>query len=137
MCLELVHINMEIIMRIIEIDITLHIPSLEKTMEWYADVLGWKYGCDLKNESGECLFGDVFFAHDPLIGFNLSKSEGQVDPTSFHPLIKVPDVEELYAEIKNKDVEIIQKPHDQGWGKTLHIRDINGFVLEFWNESAV
>jgi hypothetical protein len=32
------------------IDITMHVPSLEKTMAWYADVLGWKHGCDLRNE---------------------------------------------------------------------------------------
>jgi predicted enzyme related to lactoylglutathione lyase len=121
-------------MRIIGIDITMHVPSLEKTMAWYANVLGWKHGCDLKNESGECLYGDVYYAREPLIGFNLSKSKDKLDPSSFHPLIKVPDVEELYAEIREKDVEIIQKPQEQAWGKTLKIRDVNGYILEFWNE---
>jgi predicted enzyme related to lactoylglutathione lyase len=120
--------------RIIEIDITLHVPSLEKTMAWYKDVLGWDAGCDLENEAGECLYGDVFYAHDPLVGFNLSKAGADIKPSGFHPLIKVPDVEGLFQTIRDKDVCVVQAPQTQPWGVNCKIRDINGYVLEFWSE---
>ena len=120
-------------MKITVIDITMHVPNLEKTMLWYADVLGWKNGCDVANEAGECLYGDVYYSHDPLVGFNLSKTDTLLDPSSFHPLIKIPDADTFYAETKNKDIDITQEPQNQGWGKTMKIRDINGFILEFWN----
>ena len=41
-------------MKVETIDITLHVVSLERTMEWYKKILGWKSGCDLKNNQGEC-----------------------------------------------------------------------------------
>ena len=120
-------------MKILVIDITMHVPNLEKTFEWYVDVLGWNYCCDVKNEAGECLYGDVYFSHDPLVGFNLSKTKDLSDTSCFHPLIRVPNVAELYTDIKDKDIVIIQQPQNQGWGKTMKVRDVNNFILEFWN----
>jgi len=124
----------ERIVSIEQIDITLCVPSLEETQAWYRDVLGWNSGCDARNETGECLYGDVYYSRDPLVGFNLSKSADSSNPVGFYPLIKVPDVDELYKELQGKDVEIIQPPVENVWGKNFRIEDLNGFILEFWSE---
>ncbi|MFX0095240.1 MAG: VOC family protein [Candidatus Hodarchaeota archaeon] len=121
-------------MKIDQIDITMHVPSLEKTMKWYKQILGWNSGCDLKNDQGECIFGDVYYSREPLIGFNLLKTDQQSNPSGFHPLIKVDDLETLLVHFKKNNVEIIQDLEIQHWGKNLKIKDINGFVLEFWAE---
>jgi predicted enzyme related to lactoylglutathione lyase len=121
-------------MKIKQIDITMHVPSLENTMEWYKRILGWKSGCDLHNEKGECIFGEVKYSGDPLLGFNLLKTDKPVIPAGFHPLIKVDDIDSLLLLLKKKNVEIIQDVRVQHWGKNVRIKDINGFELEFWAE---
>ncbi len=121
-------------MKVETIDITLHVTSLEKTMEWYKKILGWKSGCDLKNDQGECLFGDVYYSHNPLIGFNLLKTNKPVIPLGFHPLLKVDNLESLITNFRKQNVEITQEIQIQPWGKNLKILDLNGFELEFWSE---
>ena len=123
-------------MKIEQMDITLCVPSIEETQEWYRDVLGWDSGCDARNEAGECLYGDVHFSYDPLVGFNLSKSENPSAPVGFYPLIKVPDADALCKEFQGKGVEIIQPLVENVWGKNFRIKDLNGYILEFWSEVA-
>lgn len=122
-------------MEIIQIDITLHVRSVEETMAWYTDVLGWKSGCDLRNDAGECLYGDVYVSHDPLVGFNLLKSDAPRDLAAFHPSIKVSDLNTLHQRLAGKSVRILQPPQKQHWGTNMRVVDINGFELEFWSET--
>jgi len=117
-----------------KIDINLHVKSLEETFIWYKRVLGWESGCDQTNDRGECLFGDVHYSYEPFIGFNLVKSESNNLPYGFHPLIKTTNIEELYNEVKTKNIEIVSELSNQPWGKTFKISDYNGFILEFWSE---
>jgi predicted enzyme related to lactoylglutathione lyase len=120
-----------------KIDINLHVKSLEKTIEWYKDVLAWESGCDLRNKAGECVFGDVHYSYEPFIGFNLCKSDTNVIPVGFHPLVKIQDSEglqRLYEHIREKKAEIVSEFSEQPWGKTFRIRDCNGLILEFWSE---
>ena len=121
-------------MKVENIDITLHVSSLERTMEWYKKILGWKSGCDLKNDQGECIFGDVYYSRNPLIGFNLLKANQPINPSGFHPLLKVDNLESLFTHFRKIGVEITQELQIQPWGKNLKILDLNGFELEFWSE---
>ncbi|MFX1285055.1 MAG: VOC family protein [Promethearchaeota archaeon] len=122
-----------------KIDVNLHVRSLEKTFEWYKEVLNWESGCDLKNENNECVFGDVHFSDsDEFLGFNLVRSDDEeIVPIGFHLLIKVPSeklLNELYNQLKSKKIEIVSKLVIQSWGKNFKIKDCNGFILEFWCE---
>ncbi len=111
--------------------------SLEDTFAWYKKVLNWDSGCDLRNDQGECLFGDVHYRYDePFIGFNLNKSEQPIIPMGFHPLIKTTDVDDVYQKICQHDVEIVAELATQHWGRNFMIKDCNGFVLEFWAENT-
>ena len=117
-----------------KIDINLHVTSIEDTVAWYKTVLNWDSGCDLTNEQGECLFGDVHYAYEPFIGFNLHKSESPVIPSGFHPLIKTTNIEILYQQVRQHDVEIVAELATRPWGRNFQIKDCNGFILEFWAE---
>ena len=44
------------------------------------------------------------------------------------------DIDELYLDLKSKNVEIVSELSRQSWGNTFKIKDCNGFVLEFWSE---
>ena len=120
---------------IIKIDINLHVKSLEDTFEWYKEKLGWESHCDLKNEDGQCLFGDVHYSYEQNISFNLNKTDNAILPSGFHPLIKTEKIEILYSDLKTKNVEVVSELSEQPWGSTFKIRDLNGFVLEFWSET--
>ena len=122
-----------------KIDINLHVKSLEKTFEWYKKVLNWDFGCDLKNEQNECVFGDVHSSHkDHFLGFNLVKSNDKdIFPVGFHLLIKIPSeksLDELYNQLESKKIEIISKLVIHLWGKNFKVKDCNGVILEFWCE---
>jgi predicted enzyme related to lactoylglutathione lyase len=117
-----------------KIDITLHVQSLEETFQWYQQILGWDSGCDLRDADGNCLFGNVHYTCEPFIGFNLLKSEKVITPAGFHPLIKTPEIDKLYAVCQSKKVEIVAELSQQPWGNTFKIKDCNGFILEFWSE---
>jgi predicted enzyme related to lactoylglutathione lyase len=117
-----------------KIDINLHVTSLEDTFAWYKTVLNWDSGCDLQNDRGECLFGDVHYSYEPFIGFNLHKAEQPIVPAGFHPLIKATDIDALYQQVQQHGVDIVAELRMQHWGRTFQIKDCNGFVLEFWAE---
>ena len=117
-----------------KIDINLHVTSLEDTFAWYKAVLDWDSGCDLSDDQGVCLFGDVHYSYEPFTGFNLHRSERSVIPSGFHPLIKTTDIDSLYQRLLQLDVVIVADLRTQPWGRTFKMEDCNGLVLEFWAE---
>ncbi|NHK31256.1 MAG: VOC family protein [Asgard group archaeon] len=119
-------------MKVTKICINMYVKSIEETIKWYKETLGWKSQCDLKNEKGECLFGDVYYSREPELGFNLIRKEQVSETKEFHPLLKVEDIEALEKELKSKGVELVQELTNQPWGRNLKIMDVNGFILEFW-----
>ncbi|KKM78734.1 hypothetical protein LCGC14_1357010 [marine sediment metagenome] len=62
-------------MKVESIDITLHVVSLERTMEWYKRILGWKSGCDLKNKQGECIYDSFKRQSEYVIKFTKDEQD--------------------------------------------------------------
>ena len=116
-----------------KIDINLHVASIEDTFVWYKTVLDWDSSCDLRDEQGRCLFGDVHYTYDePLVGFNLHREANPGLPVGFHPLIKTTNIAALYEHVQQHKVEIVAELATQHWGRNFQMKDCNGFVLEFW-----
>jgi len=116
--------------------LTLNVPSIEATIEWYERVLEWRGHQDVWDQAGNCLFGSVGYRTSPFEGFNLSRSlNDQALPASQCDHCQVwfycDDVDWLYEKVTHAGVQV-NPPQDQFWGdRTFQMRDINGFELIF------
>ncbi|MGC9358597.1 MAG: VOC family protein [Anaerolineae bacterium] len=127
------------------IEITLHVPSIEETADWYEEVLGWQGHFDIFDEVGHCLFGSVVRgdleadtgARQGFLGFNLSRRarDPEAETTGAglaSALIYVDDVDAVYERVLAAGHEPEAAPEDQPWGgRTFALRDLNGFLLLF------
>lgn len=106
------------------------VPDVKQTAEYYRDKLGF----EIKFLWGEPPTYAVVKRQD--VGIHLSKKADDFRPSGSHTAyyIFVYDVEGLFKEFKENDVEILNKPTRRDYGMTdFDIRDINGYILSFAN----
>lgn len=128
-----------------KVEVILTVPSIEETAAWYERVLGWTAHFDTFDAQGRCGFGSVMLGdmeavvHEeaPFTGMNLSRFEGDPasysDPSHFTALIRVDDVDAVYTRVVESGVTPASPPANQPWGgRTFWMRDVNGFVLSFF-----
>lgn len=114
-----------------KIELNLIVLSIEDTVDWYEEVLGWKGEFDVFDEEDNCTFGSVS-KDDEIINLVRSSDEFKNDLVNFTIFIHVDDVDDVFDRVvKNgRDVEI--EPKDTFWGgRTFWIYDLNGYRLEF------
>ena len=123
------------------VEVILDVSSVERTVEWYSRVLGWKGTFDVYDKEGNCLFGEVYTStpgteeHPSNVGFSLARSEN-VDHAMYgdgwQALIYVDDLDNLYHRVLDNNGRIIADPEDQPWGAiTFKMVDLNGVNLIF------
>jgi uncharacterized glyoxalase superfamily protein PhnB len=128
-----------------KVEVILTVPSIEETAAWYERVLGWSAHYDTFDAQGRCSFGSVMLGDmeavvgegAPFTGMNLSRFDGDPDaygePAHFTALIRVDDVDSVYARVVESGVTPSSAPANQPWGgRTFWMRDVNGFVLNFF-----
>lgn len=107
------------------IEVNLMVPSVEETVDWYGEMLGWKGALDVFDD-GNCTFGSVGKDGNVL---NLMRGDG--GGGDFVIFIHVDDVVEVYervVETWNVESEL----QDTFWGgRTFLIKDVNGYKLQF------
>lgn len=104
--------------------------NLQDTLDWYAEKLGF---------SAKFTWGDpAFFAivQRDRVAIHLSEREDTSKPIAPATLyIFCADVDALYAEYHNNEVEIFQPPQDMEYGmREIDVRDVNGHFLTFGQE---
>ena len=125
------------------LQLTLSVPSLEATMDWYERVLGWARVCHMSAPTGECLFGSVMWCEEPLGCINLSRCTGEGEYSNvgahFYALLHVDDVDTVYAQVRAAGCETLSAPQTEIWGgRNFDMLDLNGFRLMFvqWMEDV-
>ena len=123
------------------IEIILDVPSVEETVEWYENTLGWKGTFDVFDKDDKCLFGEVttpsasFEKEQGEIGFNLARfQEGGIVIRDYlwQALVYVDDVEELHNRVIERGWSVASGLEDQPWGgRTFNVVDLNGVRLRF------
>ena len=106
-----------------DIELNMMVPSIEETVGWYDEVLGWEGALDVFDDDGNCTFGSV--GKD---GSVLNLVKGDVVGCDLVIFIHVDDVDEVYERVP--DVESYLE--DTFWGgRTFMIKDLNGYKLQF------
>lgn len=141
---------------IIHVGIT--VKNMDKSIEFYRDVLGLKFLGEIvmEGKETEILFGRencrvrvAYLSESDKIGtppvelIQFTDSEAEDDTASLHKVsiseicFCTDDIDGVYEELKGKSVEFISEPQDfdfteYGFGKSraVYFRDNNGIILE-------
>jgi predicted enzyme related to lactoylglutathione lyase len=122
------------------VEVILDVPSVEKTVEWYETILGWKGGFDVYDKNNNCLFGEVvtktagYEKEQGIIGFNLARSDSGIEECgcNWQALIYVDDVQSVYQRVLENGWSVESDLEDQPWGgRTFNLVDLNGVRLRF------
>lgn len=121
-----------------KIEVILAVPSIEETVAWYEDILGWAGHYDVFDAEGHCTFGSVTRGEGEVRGFNLARASGKTelytnDDANFTAFIAVDDIDAVYAQVIERGTTSNSEPKDQLWGgRTFTMQDVNGFKLTFY-----
>ncbi len=122
------------------IDIMLHTDSVDKTLEWYNNVLGWNACPGYFDESGKCIYGcvtpdeknSIINGTRQFTGFHIRKGEFSEHKCGILPLVTVEDLEFLLAKIKKSGWKDVSEINNEEWGaRTITVKDLNGYVIQF------
>src|SRR5689334_22776465 len=103
--------------------ILLHVPDLAKVIPFYTEKLGLAIETQVP--------GFVQFKL-PATGGAIFAITQEGDSTPVHGVElwwRVDDTDATYADLKARDVEIVDQPQDQPFGRTLSIKDPAGNTL--------
>jgi len=140
------------------VDVMLKAASVDKTLEWYEKVLGWKAHKGMFDENGACCYGCVTLDDkDPIVsgtrgfhGFHIgaggtSAAGGDAEAggtaekgSGVLPMITVDGLENLKKRIEKSGWKECSGIEDEGFGaNTLTIKDLNGYTIKFleWPEN--
>jgi predicted enzyme related to lactoylglutathione lyase len=101
--------------------------DMDKTLEWFRNVLGWHGTVDERSENGQGLYGCV---HDPVGGFHLFAGE---PVKGWACLTMVDGLDALHKLVKKNGWEQISDITPQPWGaKECRVTTPDGCVLRFF-----
>jgi len=109
--------------------------DMDKTSEWFRDVLGWFGGTCARNDKGEgvygCVYdypGEIFGTINPQRGFYMFYGE----PTQGMIGYMHANIDNLYKFVKRNGWDKITEPADNGYGgRGCSVTTIDGSVLHF------
>ncbi len=112
--------------------------DMDRTAEWFRDILGWYYEIDARDEEGKGSYGCVFsIPHEieelhiaPFTGIHMFYGEPLKGMAAF---MLVQGIDQLYEFVKKNGWEQITEVQLQPWGsKTCDVTTIDGSVLRFF-----
>ncbi len=132
------------------VEMTLEVPDVEETQEWYGRVLGWEADQDAFDEDGSCTYGSVHLPspedagapRPPFRGFNLAAYDAGRGAYSrgdkhFTIMVVVDDVDAAYERAVAGGAQTAGPPADQPWlMRVFCMTDLNGFNLMFAQHRA-
>ena len=109
--------------------------DMDKTSEWFRDILGWFGGTIAKNDKGEgvygCIYdypGEIFGTINPQRGFYMFYGE----PTQGKVGYMHTDVDALYKFVTGNGWDKISEPANNGYGgRGCFVTTIDGSILHF------
>lgn len=112
--------------------------DIEKTVEWFEEILGWYYEIDECNSEGKGVYGCVYnipkeieILHiAPFTGIHMFYGEPKSDVVAF---MQIQGIDALYKYVKDKGWKNISEVQVQPWGsKMCDITTPDGCILKFF-----
>lgn len=113
----------------------IHVPDVQRTVEWYEQQLGFTVLATYDNGCGGLSFAIMAFG-DGQVMFNQGGETSVTERREVDLYIYTDKVDELYERLKDR-VDIIEPPHDTFYDMhELLIRDLNRFWITFGEETG-
>jgi PhnB protein len=115
-----------------EIEPVLFVSSIERSVEFYEEKLGFDLGFAMTGDGGRML-------HASVVNGSVKIMLGYADPSAEQRLgggaelyIYAGDVDEYYERVRSAGTELTRDIEDQFWGdRTFTVTDPDGYVLTF------
>lgn len=118
-------------------DLIYYTNDMDKTVEWFKDILGWYAGVDARNEDNSARYGCALPFPGELVHMSLADAKlihffpGEPDKRTIG-FIRVNGVDSLYEYVTGQGWTDITEVVEQSWGgRTCHVTTIDGCVLMF------
>jgi predicted enzyme related to lactoylglutathione lyase len=108
--------------------VMLAVSDLDRSIEFYGDVLG----LEVEKHSDHWAQADV---GGTAIGFHIAEEVKAPGGESFALIFDVDDVDEVFRAVGERDVETVEEPHDQPYGRIATLRDPDGYVIQILKPS--
>lgn len=111
--------------------------NMDKTSNWFADVLGWYAGVDARDEEGIGTYGCVLPFPGELVHLKIAEFNGfhmfYGEPSKRVILFtNVDNIESFYSFVKENGWEEITDIKEQPWGgRTCNVTTIDGSIITF------
>jgi predicted enzyme related to lactoylglutathione lyase len=106
------------------------VTDIKRSIEFYTKKLGFEIG--FCYEDFYCaITKDGYSIHLKLASSAIGERENRRNNGHLDITFSVDGIEDLYEEIKNKPVEIIQVLRDMPYGREFYISDPDGYILAF------
>ena len=116
--------------------LTLTVENIDRSIEFYAGKLGFKVEHNAAPDFALIRVGEGDGGTIGLLSTEQSKKEG-VDPSTplqrraIHVELSTDNLDELFKELTEKDVEFQIPPHDEPWERSMTAYDPDGHSVEF------
>lgn len=111
--------------------VAFNVSQMEKSMEFYCDVLGFKKAFELKDDEGKPWINYLRVSEDQFIELFYIEPEKCTKPSYSHLCLEVEDIHEIAERIKSKGISLDIEPVQ---GKDLNyqcwVRDPDGNRIE-------
>jgi len=115
-------------------------PDMDKTSQWFEDVLGWYAGVEVRDENGKATYGCAMPFDGKLVHLGVTNFNGIFllpgeTPQCHIAMMSVANIDNLYAHAKKSGWDDITEVTVQSWGaRSCSITTIDGCTLSFFEE---
>lgn len=112
--------------------------DMDKTAEWFEEVLGWYAGVEVRNDEGNPTYGCAMPFSGELVHLGVTTFNGIFllpgeTPKCLISMMSVKGIDNLYNHVKKSGWEKITEVKTQSWGaRACDITTIDGCILRFF-----
>lgn len=123
-------------MRMLKINPYFLVDDVQKTAEWYRDVLGFQFD-PIWGEPPRFVMVrrdeiQIMLRQPPTTGASVHCGNRSLMDHTFDAYVYVEDVDSVYRELKGRGADCLFEPHDQPHGcREFELRDVNGYLICF------
>ncbi len=107
-----------------------YVSDLQKSIDFYTDI-----GFQLKFIDGDWVEFD--FGSSSFAILKRPQNKGNLIPEKTRIMFEVKNIDNIYKELKRKNVKIIGKIRTESYGKLLTFEDPDGHWLEFFQNGKI
>ena len=116
--------------------LTLSVQSVEISIDYYVNKLGFKLEWDAKPHFAMIRVGSGGGDTIGLLAWTEAEKDGATKTSpeqkrAIHVELSTDDLDGLYEELKSKGVRFHSPPHDEPWERSMTAFDPDGYSVEF------